>query len=402
LAGRILALLALAYLGLSHFLGRALQDAAASRVSFHTGVALIAIAVPVDLDLAWVTLSWAALSAVLLVHGVYQQDRAHRIAGLAVLALALSRVLTVDLPLVQGRSESFRVVFNGEFLAGLAVVGILGWLAAAYRRLDLDSGAVERRLSTPLVMAAVSVFWWKGTFEVLAGWGGAGIAETGSRPRAGVPLFWAVYAGAVLGAGLVGRFKPLRTIGLIQLCLAVGKLVLWDTLVRTGPHFRVEPFVGFPFVAGAVLVTVIFGLAWMYRRFLAELGDSERRFATAFLLTGLCVLIWHLSAEILYMFAFREHLGGAAGERRSLLTLSLVWAVYSGAIIGAGFFKRFQPLRLLGIAMLGITVLKVFLVDLTELDSGYRIAAFIGLGILVLLVSLLYQRVRPHDRVQAD
>jgi uncharacterized membrane protein len=104
-----------------------------------------------------------------------------------------------------------------------------------------------------------------------------------------------------------------------------------------------------------------------------------------------------ISVEILYLFAFREHLGLASSERQSLLTLSLVWALYSGTLIAAGFMARFKALRLLGITLLAITILKVFVVDLTTLEKGYRIAAFVGLGVLVLAVSLLYQKRRPRD-----
>jgi len=51
----------------------------------------------------------------------------------------------------------------------------------------------------------------------------------------------------------------------------------------------------------------------------------------------------------------------------------------------------------LGITMLAITIAKVFVVDLTSLEQGYRIAAFVGLGVLVLAISLLYQKRRPRS-----
>jgi uncharacterized membrane protein len=35
---------------------------------------------------------------------------------------------------------------------------------------------------------------------------------------------------------------------------------------------------------------------------------------------------------------------------------------------------------------------KVFFIDLSELERGYRIVSFIGLGAILLVVSFLYQK----------
>jgi uncharacterized membrane protein len=45
-------------------------------------------------------------------------------------------------------------------------------------------------------------------------------------------------------------------------------------------------------------------------------------------------------------------------------------------------------------ALFGLSVLKVFLVDLSSLGGLYRILGFIGLGVTLLAVSFVYQRQR--------
>jgi uncharacterized membrane protein len=42
-------------------------------------------------------------------------------------------------------------------------------------------------------------------------------------------------------------------------------------------------------------------------------------------------------------------------------------------------------------------VLKVFLVDLSELGGIYRILGFMGIGVVLLVVSFLYQRTRKKS-----
>ena len=56
--------------------------------------------------------------------------------------------------------------------------------------------------------------------------------------------------------------------------------------------------------------------------------------------------------------------------------------------------RAFPPLRYLAMALFGLTVLKVFLVDLSSLGGIYRILGFIGVGLVLLAVSFLYQRGR--------
>lgn len=74
------------------------------------------------------------------------------------------------------------------------------------------------------------------------------------------------------------------------------------------------------------------------------------------------------------------------------LSLSIIWALYASVIIGVGIVKKIGLLRILGIILTGATILKVFLFDLSELKTIYRITSFVILGLLLLTVSYLYNR----------
>jgi uncharacterized membrane protein len=47
---------------------------------------------------------------------------------------------------------------------------------------------------------------------------------------------------------------------------------------------------------------------------------------------------------------------------------------------------------MLAIALFGVAILKIFIYDLSFLETLYRIFSFIGLGLILLVVSYLYQR----------
>jgi len=67
-------------------------------------------------------------------------------------------------------------------------------------------------------------------------------------------------------------------------------------------------------------------------------------------------------------------------------------------VLSVGIWKRLRALRLFAMGLLYLSILKVFLFDLRFLETPYRIASFLGLGLILLLVSLLYTRFEERLR----
>jgi uncharacterized membrane protein len=55
-----------------------------------------------------------------------------------------------------------------------------------------------------------------------------------------------------------------------------------------------------------------------------------------------------------------------------------------------------------GIGLLAVTLLKLFLHDLANIDSGYRIGALIAVAIIALVASFLYQRFLTDDKSTSE
>jgi uncharacterized membrane protein len=73
-------------------------------------------------------------------------------------------------------------------------------------------------------------------------------------------------------------------------------------------------------------------------------------------------------------------------------TYSAIWMAYGAALMWLGFWKRSAFLRWQALVLLAVTVVKVFAFDTSQLERGYRIISFIGLGVLLMAVSFVYQR----------
>ena len=74
------------------------------------------------------------------------------------------------------------------------------------------------------------------------------------------------------------------------------------------------------------------------------------------------------------------------------MTFSIAWAVFALGLIVAGMRIRQKAARYAGVALLGVTLGKLFLHDLSDLDQLYRIGAFVGVALILIAASFSYQR----------
>src|SRR6266513_969285 len=71
---------------------------------------------------------------------------------------------------------------------------------------------------------------------------------------------------------------------------------------------------------------------------------------------------------------------------------SIAWALFALLLLVVGMRKHVAPVRYASLGLLGITVVKLFFHDLSQLDQLYRIGAFIAVAVIAIIASFLYQR----------
>ena len=150
----------------------------------------------------------------------------------------------------------------------------------------------------------------------------------------------------------------------VAACLAVAAAGAWLKRSDASPR---APMLG-RLVSGAA------GLALLY-----VLSADWTRYQGAALLAALEAGRQEAAAEI---------------NRRSQVGLSVLWTLYAAGALAWGFLRSAPAVRYGALALLGLTVVKVFLVDLSAVRTAYRILSFLILGVVLLLVSLAYQKAR--------
>ena len=71
-------------------------------------------------------------------------------------------------------------------------------------------------------------------------------------------------------------------------------------------------------------------------------------------------------------------------------------AVFTGGSLLFGLLRDDRRFRIAGLALLAAAIAKVFLFDLSTLESIYRVLSFIALGLLLLAAAFAYQRIRAR------
>ncbi|MEP5341345.1 MAG: DUF2339 domain-containing protein [Algibacter sp.] len=74
--------------------------------------------------------------------------------------------------------------------------------------------------------------------------------------------------------------------------------------------------------------------------------------------------------------------------------LPVLWGILSFAFLLWGIKKQIKQLRIIALALLGLTIVKLFVYDISNVSETGKIIAFILLGILILVISFIYQKIK--------
>jgi uncharacterized membrane protein len=81
-----------------------------------------------------------------------------------------------------------------------------------------------------------------------------------------------------------------------------------------------------------------------------------------------------------------------SGDFARDMTYSIAWALFALVLLVAGILKKIPAARYAAMALLCVTLLKLFFHDLAQLGQLYRIGAFIGVAVIAMLASFAYQK----------
>lgn len=376
-------LLALVHMGLSVLAQRLLSRFTEEILAFLGGGLLFAVlALPAQLDGEWVSLGWALEGAVLAWFALRVKSRTLLGAASLIGLIGILKPLVYDVGLYVNTPNPF---WNVRFAVGVlscGLLGVQGWLAGRFPAETKFSGQWRDGLWWTGIIAALMVFaadaFW--TMGVTDEWA------------------WMLISIALLAVGsvitlTVDPSSSLRLLGCLLLALLPLQIIWFYLLLGSGigaDHW--VPFLSpVPWLLLLALGVVICGLQ---PRVPKDLPVGPFSGTTYGLVLNMAALI---SALIVLTLEMSRIKGDWAGP-----SITVLWAGWALALTIFGLARRAAPYRFFGLILFGLTTLKVLLVDSSELHGIARIAAFMATGVLLLVLSFVYQKAAARFLASGD
>ncbi|MCY4654324.1 MAG: DUF2339 domain-containing protein, partial [Dehalococcoidia bacterium] len=286
-------------------------------------------------------------------------------------------------------------ILNIRFLAFAIVVALVSGLAFWFGRARDCLTEYEAYVFQNLLIAANVVALWTLSQEIIHYFGSLDVRNESdyfSAMHLSLTILWAIYGSVVVSVGLVRQQSMVRWAGLGLLSLATVKLIGFDALELHLDPLTFIPVLNIRFLAFVIVLALASGLAFWFGRARNRLTQEEAYVFPALLVAANIVALWTLSQEVIHLFDSLSLKNDDTYFNSTHLSLTVLWAVYSIGVIGAGIAARSRWVRLAGIGLLAIPVAKLFVFDVFLLDMEYRVAAFLTLGVLLLAMGLVYQR----------
>lgn len=207
---------------------------------------------------------------------------------------------------------------------------------------------------------------------------------------------WLTIAWALEGAALLWLFHRvphpgLRLAGCGLLAVAFIRLVFNPAVLGYHPRSETPIFNWYLYTYGIVTVCLFVGA-----RLLAPPRDQVFQVKAPPLLAALGTVL----AFVLLNIEIADYFSPAGstltfqftGNFARDMTYSIAWALFALGLLVYGIARKVPASRYSGLALLSVTVLKLFLHDLARLGQLYRIGAFIGVAIIAMLASFAYHR----------
>lgn len=366
-------LLALLHAGLAAFAKRLLSRFSEEILAFLGGGLLFAVlALPAQLNGEWVSLGWALEGAFLAWFAVRVKSRTLLGAAALIGLIGILKALCYDAGLHAVVPNPF---WNVRFAVGMVscvLLGVQGRLAGRFESEEAFSGKWRDGLwwfgiIAGLVVFAADVFWTLGASDEWA---------------------WLLLSMAILatGAVLVLTVRPessVRSLGSLLLGLLPLQMIWFYVQIGHGiSDDLLVPFLSpVPWILLALLAAVVF---WLQPRIASD--SSPGRLAGPGY--GLVLTLVPLACALLILTL---ELGRIKNEWAGP-SITILWALWALALTVFGLIRRRAPYRIFGLVLFGLTTLKVLFVDSSELKGVGRIAAFMGAGVLLLVLSFVYQK----------
>jgi uncharacterized membrane protein len=350
-------------------------------------MSFVTLAIPIQLEGKVIPMFWAAEALILL--GIYSRAKWSVLKVGSILVSMLSVVMlgrTWMYAYLPNLGTESSIIFNGTFLTSVVVAA--GLLLAHFFHQRQKEAADSKVLALFFQVAFLVTLYLGINFDVL----------NVMHPMDGGMrlILWAAITGGYLittqiwmmAGKQMASFKALS--GITAIFSLIWAAVQGSALNPARMAYRDgELWASFFPSHLFAFVLVIAALLFAFRMALKQ-TDTKSDIGKMILL-GFCgIVVLNLSLELDNITAMM----GIASRATHTVGYPILWGVSGFVMILVGLQKKHAVLRVAGLGLFALILLKLFAYDIWSVSAGGRIAAFISLGVLLLVISFMYQRLR--------
>lgn len=377
------------------------------------------------LAIASLSVLWTIIASVTFFIGVLKKSLPLRLCAAVIFLVTAGKILVLDFT---RRPESYATpLLNAFGLPTLLTVCGLMFLGVFSCRIVAEKKTETKNFFLGVGMIGLAMLWGLLSVELANYF----LLQKSWLPsmrmyysNLSVTLLWLTFAGALLALASLARSKALRYLGMCLSVLIMLKAAGRDLFGR--PDFYNEFWRGdfAPFFNSYMLPLLLvcvyliaLGVAGQQRiakrlrklheeeaaaepaakarkKRTLEMFDVEMQLYRILAYAGLAILLVSTSIECFYSYDIRHF---PDKIQHAQMALSILWAVFGGTLLFIGFRGHSAVLRWCSILLLSVTTIKVFLVDLSGVDSLYKVGAFLMLAVILGLGARAYQRFHPEN-----
>jgi len=367
---------------------------------------------PIQLEGNYITLFWAAESTLLIWLSQKIKHNGFKIPAIITLFLMLISLL-MDFDQIYRYGETLQVIFNKGFITGIFAVFTLGLSSfllfkekERYRINEFNYKSKD--VAIVLLIIAGVILYITGLLELTHQ------VKTYFSPDLAQTITM-IYHYIFVSLGVYFAFKNksemVNKTGLLVggLALVVGVLFLTNVPFSAYVSSKFESVANPTFYVQFIFLFLLLFLLFLSYRALnsSNISDKNKNFLNYAYATLFVVL---MSIELLLISKpvfVDAKLASLMGENMDLVStinnaqktviksgFPILWGLLSFIFLYIGIKNSKKEWRIFALALIAVTVVKLFTYDIGNVSQAGKIVAFIILGIVLLIISFMYQRIK--------
>jgi uncharacterized membrane protein len=351
---------------------------------FATGtLAALALALTFALEKGWLTVALALMSMATAWISMqrpipFLRSLAAILAGIVVLRVAYE-------PRIVGDAIGTTPIFNW-LLWGYGVPAVSFWIASHFLRHRADDAPLRAVEAAAILFTVLLVFT-----EIRHAVNGGDIYRVNTSLT---EFALQVCAALAIAIGLerlrVRSNSLIHNVGAMALTVYAGLATVFGLMLLESPML-------WPTDVGGVFVNLLL-LAYALPALLALLlsyavaGRRHVAYANTIAAFALVLALTYVTFEIRRLYHGPVLTRGVTTAAEQY-TYSIAWLAFGVALLGIGIAVDSLRARLASAAVIALTILKAFMIDMSTLTGVYRALSFICLGLVLVAIGWFYQRV---------